>query len=123
MNFSTTKTNVTETVRSASTSIMNESVDVAKINVGKIVFNNVKVLLSTYIPQPTWYQKIFISKDKRDLAELIAVYGLLHILKTKYSHYLIDAVTSYINLELQTRLVGSINVRDLENVFKLPTKN
>ena len=65
MNFSTTKTNVTETVRSASTSIMNESVDVAKINVGKIVFNNVKVLLSTYIPQPTWYQKIFISKDKR----------------------------------------------------------
>lgn len=123
MNFSTTKTNVTETVRSASTSIMNESVDVAKINVGKIVFNNVKVLLSTYIPQPTWYQKIFISKDKRDLAELIAVYGLLHILKTKYSHYLIDAVTSYINLELQTRLIGSINVRDLENVFKLPTKN
>lgn len=123
MNFSTTKTNVTETVRSASTSIMNESVDVAKINVGKIVFNNVKVLLSTYIPQPTWYQKIFISKDKRDLAELIAVYGLLHILKTKYSHYLIDAVTSYINLELQTKLIGSINVRDLENVFKLPTKN
>lgn len=123
MNFSTTKTNVTETARSASTSIMNESVDVAKINVGKIVFNNVKVLLSTYLPQPTWYQKIFISKDKRDLAELIAVYGLLHILKTKYSHYLIDAVTSYINLELQTKLIGSINVRDLENVFKLPTKN
>ena len=102
---------------------MNESIDVAKINVGKLVYNNVKILLSAYIPQPTWYQKLFISKDKRELAELVAVYGMLHIIKTKYSHYLIDVVTSYINLELQTKLIGSINVRDLENVFKLPTKN
>ena len=123
MNFNTTKSVIVETTKTASTAIMNESIDVAKINVGKLVYNNVKILLAAYIPQPTWYQKLFISKDKRELAELIAVYGMLHIIKTKYSHYVIDAVTSYINLELQTKLVGSINVRDLENVFKLPTKN
>ena len=57
MNFNTTKSVVVETTKTASTAIMNESIDVAKI------------------------------------------------------------------LELQTKLIGSINVRDLENVFKLPTKN
>ena len=118
MSFNTTK--VSETVKSASTEMMSESIDVAKINVGKVVYSNAKVLLGTYLPKATWYEKLFVAKEKREIAELMAVYGALHILKTKYSHYIIDAVTAYINLELQTKLIGSINVTDLDNIFKLP---
>ena len=46
MNFNTTKSVVVETTKTASTSIMNESIDVAKINVGKLVYTNVKILLT-----------------------------------------------------------------------------
>lgn len=120
MGFNKTKEQVTNTVRTASTSIMNESIDVAKINVGKVVYSNAKVLLKTYLPKASWYERILVSQEKRELAELMAVYGLLHVLKTKYEHYLIDAVTSYLNLELQTKLIGSVNVKDLDNIFKLP---
>lgn len=120
MSFNTTKTKVMDTVESASTAIASESVDVAKINVGKVVYNNARILFQQYLPSVSWYHKLLVSKEKRELAELMAVYGILHILKTKYSHYLIDAVTAYINLELQTKLIGSINVRDLDNIFKLP---
>lgn len=120
MSFNTTKNGIKEMTGTASKAIMEESVDVAKINVGKIVYNNARILFQTYLPKTSWYEKLLISKEKRELAELMAVYGLLHILKTKYSHYLIDAVTSYINLELQTKLIGSVNVKDLDNIFKLP---
>ena len=120
MSFNATKAQVAETTKAASQAIMNESVDVAKINIGKIVYKNARILLTSYLPKVTWYEKLMVGKDKRELAELMAVYGLLHILKTKYTHYLIDAVTSYINLELQTKLIGSVNVKDLDNIFKLP---
>jgi hypothetical protein len=120
MSFNTTKNEIKEVAGTASKAIMEESVDVAKINVGKIVYNNARILFQTYLPKTSWYEKLLVSKEKRELAELMAVYGLLHILKTKYSHYLIDAVTSYINLELQTKLIGSVNVKDLDNIFKLP---
>jgi hypothetical protein len=120
MSFNTTKNTAKEVAATASLAIMNESVDVAKINVGKVIYSNARILLAQYMPKVSWYQKLIISKDKRELAELMAVYGLLHILKTRYSHYILDAVTSYINLELQTKLIGSINVKDLDNIFKLP---
>ena len=37
MNFNTTKSVVVETTKTASTAIMNESIYVAKINVGKLI--------------------------------------------------------------------------------------
>lgn len=123
MSFNKTKENITEATKEIGSSMLSESVDIAKINVGKIVYSNAKVLLSSYLPKATWYEKLLTSKDKRELAELMAVYGLLHIIKSKYSHYLIDAVTAYLNLELQTKLIGSVNIQDLDNIFKLPKVN
>ena len=120
MSFNKTKNIAQETISSASSAVMEETVDVAKINVGKVVYNNAKIVLKTYLPKVSWYERILVSSEKREIAELMAVYGLLHILKTKYDHYLLDAVTSYINLELQTKLIGSVNVKDLDNIFKLP---
>lgn len=119
MDFSKTK----KVAESASINIMNETVDMAKVAVGRIIYNNIKVLFASYLPQPNWIIKLFTSKDKRDIAELMAVYALLHLVKAKYSHYIIDCLTVYINLELQTKLIGVINIKDLDNIFKLPIKN
>jgi len=110
------------TVDTASKAVMEETVDVSKIQLGKIIYNNLKGVAVRFMPTLTWYEKIFVSKEKRDTAELLAVYGVLHMVKTRYSHYAIDAVTMYINMELQTKLIGSINVGDLDNIFKLPKK-
>ena len=116
MSFNKTK----ETVNGAGSAIMDETVDVAKLNVGKVVYSNLRGVAERFLPTVSWYEKLFMSKEKRALAELLAVYGILHLVKTKYSHYVLDAVTMYINLELQTKLIGSIDVSELENIFALP---
>lgn len=122
MNFNTTKNEIKNVVTGASSNIANETLDMAKINIGKIIYSNVRVMFDAYVPKPSFIKKLLVGKEKLEVAELLAVYGLLHIAKTKYSHYLIDAVTSYINFELQNKLIGSINIKDLDNIFKLPTK-
>ena len=109
-------------LNTAGTAIADETVDVAKINVGKIVYGNLRGVATQFMPKLKWYEKLFVSAEKRELAELLAVYGVLHLVKTKYSHYLIDAVTMYINMNLQTKLIGSIDIAELDNIFKLPKK-
>jgi len=103
--------------------VKQETVDVSLITVGRIVYTNGYDLVARFTPKLKWYEKLFVSKTKREIAELVGTYIALQVIKTKYNHYLIDAVSAYINFELQSRLMGGVNQEVIDKMFsKLETK-
>jgi len=102
--------------------IKTETIDEAQVQVGRVIYQNAKTLLVDFIPQPTWYEKLLTTDTKRELATLLVVYGLLHFIKSKYSHYAFDALTMYINRELQEKVLDTVGINNLAKIMVMPTK-
>ena len=97
--------------------VKQETVDVSLITVGKIVYTNGYDLVARFTPKLKWYEKLFVGKEKREIAELVGAYIAIQIIKTKYSHYIIDAVSAYINFQLQSKLMGGVNQEVIDKMF------
>lgn len=105
------------------TNVKEESIDVSLITVGRLVYVNLEEVISRFVPKLTWYEKLFTSRSKREIAQLVGVYIALQALRTKYDHYLIQAVTAHINFELQTKLIGGVSQEVIDKIFtKLESK-
>jgi len=97
--------------------IKEETIDVSLITVGEVLYKSVVGATGRLAPKLTWYEKLVTSKEKRELAVMVGIYILLQAVKTKYRHYIIDAVSAYINFELQKKLVGGLSQDALDNMF------
>jgi len=123
MKFDTLKTGVTNTIKEAGASMVDETLEVGKITAGKIAYNNAKLILGPIIPKPKWYEKFLDRTGKRELTEMAIVYITLHMFRSKFDNIAVESVTRYINYKLQSKFVdkfeGIVNVNDL---FKLGKK-
>jgi len=106
-----------DTVAKVTENVKQETVDVALINVGEIVFNMGGSVVERFAPKLTWYEKIFTSKEKRELAVMVGTYVAIQAVKMKYNHYIIDAVSAYLNFEMQKKLLGGLNQETLDKLF------
>lgn len=97
--------------------VQQETVDVALINIGEIIYNMGGSVVERFAPKLTWYEKVFTSKEKRELAMLVGTYVAMQAVKLKYRHYLIDAVSAYLNFELQRKLLGGLSQETLDKLF------
>ncbi len=103
--------------------VKQETIDVGLLTVGKLIYVNMEAVLVKIAPKLKWYEKLFTSKEKRELATLVGAYIALQAIRTKYDHYLIQAVTAHINFEFQSKLVGGISQETIDKIFtKLETK-
>lgn len=106
-------------VKTTGDNVINETVEVSKITTGRIAYNNARLLLKPIMPKVKWYEKLFVNSKKRELVEMLIVYTAVHMFKHKFDNYATDAITKYINYELQTNVLGSIKGVDFDNLFNL----
>jgi len=97
--------------------VKTETTDVAKITLGRILYTNSIVLIAGVVPQLKWYEKLFTSAKKRELAVLISTYVAIKVLQQKYDHYMLQCVSSYINFQLQAELLGGIPEEAIQKLF------
>lgn len=101
-----------------------ESLDNVQLQIGKLIYTTVAPIVETHVLKLGFFSKLFSTKAKRDTAVLVALYGLLHLARTKYDHYALQCLTRYINHEMQTTVVGAMLPADaLVKLFSLPTKS
>lgn len=99
-------------------SAKDETVDVAQITIGKVIYTtSVGMLGNIKVIQLKWYEKLFTSAKKRELAQLVATYVAIKLIQTKYDHYLLQSVSAYINFQLQTELLGGMTQGTLDKLF------
>ena len=97
--------------------VKEETIDVAQITLGKILYTNGVVLASRFVPQLKWYEKLFTSSKKREVALLVGSYVAIKVMQRKYSHYILDSISAYINFQLQTELLGGVTQDTLDKLF------
>ncbi len=103
--------------------VKQETLDMAQVTVGKIVFENGSMFLAKFAPKLSWYEKLLTSKEKREVAMLVGSYIAIKAAQTKYNHYILDCLSTYLNFEMQQRLVGGLSSDVLEKIFtKLEAK-
>jgi len=110
-----------KTLKKTGSNMMEETVEVSKITTGRIAYQNAKKLLAPIMPKVAWYEKLFTNGERRELTEMLMVYTAVHMFKHKFDNYATDAITKYINYELQNKFLGSftdINFNDLFNMDK-----
>ena len=105
------------TVANIATDVKDETVDVAQITIGKLLYTNGVELIGRVVPQLTWYEKLFTSSKKRELAVLIGTYIAIKAIQTKYNHYTLSSISAYINFQLQTELLGGVSQNTLDKLF------
>jgi len=97
--------------------VKNETTDVAMITIGKLIYVNGGELIGRFVPKLTWYEKLFTSSKKRELALLVGTYVAIKAIETRYQHYLLASVSAYINFQLQTELLGGVTQETLDKIF------
>ena len=97
--------------------VKQETLDMAQVTVGKIVFENGSMFLAKFAPKLSWYEKLLTSKEKREVAILVGSYIAIKAAQTKYNHYILDCLSTYLNFEMQQRLVGGLSSDVLEKIF------
>ena len=98
-------------------SVKDETVDVAQITIGKLIYTNGTGIVASFIPKLKWYEKLLTSSKKRELALLVGTYVAIKAVQTKYDHYLLQSVSAYINFQLQTELLGGVTQDTLDQLF------
>lgn len=101
--------------------LITDSTNAAQLQAGRILYTTTVKLLAPVLPKFAWYKKLFMSSSKREAAVLLAVLGMLHLVRGKYDHYAFEAITLYINYELQSHMVD-LGGAELQKLLKLPTK-
>ena len=97
--------------------IKTETIDVAMITIGKLLYTNGVLLIAGVVPQLKWYEKLFTSAKKRELAALVGAYIALKVIQQKYDHYMLQSVSAYINFQLQTELLGGVSEDTIGKLF------
>ena len=97
--------------------VKDETVDVAQITVGKLIYTNGSDVIARFAPKLKWYEKLFTSSKKRELALLVGTYIAIKAVQTRYDHYLLQSVSAYINFQLQTELLGGVTQATLDKLF------
>ena len=105
------------TVAKVAQSVKEETVDVAQITIGKLIYTNGGEIVARFTPQLKWYEKLFTSAKKRELALLVGTYVAIKLVQSKYDHYLLQSVSAYINFQLQTELLGGVTQDTLDKLF------
>ena len=98
-------------------SVKEETVDVAQITIGKLIYTNSSEIVARFVPKLKWYEKLFTSSKKRELALLVGTYVAIKVTQTRYDHYLLQSVSAYINFQLQTELLGGVTQDTLDKLF------
>ena len=99
-----------------------ETLEVSNITTGRIAYQNAKKLLTPIMPKIKWYEKLFIGSKKKELTEMLMVYTAVHMFKHKFDNYATDAITKYINYELQTKFLGNFKGVDFNDIFNMGNK-
>jgi len=115
MKFTTLK----QATKDAGASIVEETLEVSKITAGQIAYNNAKKLLAPIMPTIPWYERLFTSGKRREMIEMLMVYTLIHMFKSKFDNYATESITRYINYTLQSQFLSQFKSLDLDNLFKL----
>ncbi len=111
------------TVANIANEVKDETMDVAQITLGRILYTNGVELVGRAVPKLTWYEKLFTSSKKRELALLIGTYIAIKAVQTKYNHYALSSISAYINFQFQTELLGGVSQGTLDKLFtKLETQ-
>ena len=111
--FENDKSMVAEMASGAKT----ETIEIAQITIGKMIYVNSTELIARFVPKLKWYEKLLTSKKKREIIVMIGTYVAIKAVQTKYDHYLLQSVTSYINYQLQTELIGGMTQETLDKIF------
>ena len=112
-----------KTIKKTGSAVVEETIEVSKITTGRIAYNNAKVLLKPIMPRIKWYEKLFTDGKRRELTEMLIVYTAVHMFKHKFDNYATDAITKYINYELQDKFLGSMTGNiDFNNLFGISEK-
>ena len=109
------------TMKETGTNMAEETLEVSKITTGRIAYNNAKALLAPIMPKIKWYEKMFTDGKRRELTEMLMVYTAIHMFKHKFDNYATDAITKYINYELQNKFLGSFDM-DFNDLFNMKGK-
>ncbi len=111
-----------KTLKQTGSKMVEETIEVSKITTGRIAYLNVKHLLAPIIPKVKWYEKLFTDGKHRELTEMLMVYTAIHMFKHKFDNYTTDAITKYINYELQNKFLGSFTGTNFNNLFNMEEK-
>jgi hypothetical protein len=99
------KTNMQESIKQ---NVVSETLSNAKLQVGKVIYTNARRAFARFLPKFSLVEKLFVSKEKRQAAEYVAMYAILHLVRSKYDHYALDCLTAYLNHEMQSSILGAI---------------
>jgi len=99
-----------------------ETISNAQLQVGRVLYVNASKAFQAFLPKFTVWERLFTAKEKRELATMVAMYTILHFVKTKYSHYAMDALTGYLNHEFQGRLIDGMGITEIHKLLTLPEK-
>jgi len=109
--------NDSSTVAEMANGVKNETIEIAQITIGKMIYVNSTELIARFVPKLKWYEKLLTSKKKREIIVMIGTYVAIKAVQTKYDHYLLQSITSYINYQLQTELIGGMTQETLDKIF------
>lgn len=109
--------------------VTNETLANSKLVVGERIYENIETLVETYLlSRMSWWEKLAMSKKKKELLVLGGVYTLLHAIKTggfgltKYriNHELLDVLSLACNHRIQTKLLNGIDTNLIGMILSKP---